>query len=215
MTTTLQDLDEVLASYDNDDHFGALDAANFLGKHAPEIRAALEAAQSPDATLLRFYSVSTYPELVVAMEDHVLKLIDTCKRNVKPWEDTFPPTLLPKFEREQMQAKATDDTKRLDFIDENEISLVSHREQVGDGEYSIWWTACKDEKSISGHPLGYVRDAIDAAHLKAAQQKEHGDEVTSKLTGVGPLDTPVAGNYVGPPSPPNDAAPPAGGQDAN
>lgn len=44
MTTTLQDLDEVLASYDNDDHFGALDAANFLGKHAPEIRAVLEAA---------------------------------------------------------------------------------------------------------------------------------------------------------------------------
>jgi hypothetical protein len=28
-------------------------------------------------------------------------LIDTHKRNVKPWEDTFPPTLLPKWVREQ------------------------------------------------------------------------------------------------------------------
>lgn len=55
----------------------------------------------PDETLLRFYGVSDYSALVTAMEDHILQLIDTHKRNVKPWEDTFPPTLLPKWEREQ------------------------------------------------------------------------------------------------------------------
>lgn len=57
--------------------------------------------EAPDPSLLRFYGVSDYPSLVAAMEEHVLKLIDTHKRNVKPWEDTFPPTLLPKWVREQ------------------------------------------------------------------------------------------------------------------
>lgn len=57
----------------------------------------------PDQTLMKFYQVDDYPELVAAMESHILKLIDTHKRNVKPWEDTFPPTLLPKWIREQEQ----------------------------------------------------------------------------------------------------------------
>lgn len=59
------------------------------------------AVQDPDPTLLRFYQATDYPSLVSALEAHVLKLIDTCARNVKPWEDTFPPTLLPKWRREQ------------------------------------------------------------------------------------------------------------------
>lgn len=63
--------------------------------------AAADQAAQPDPTLLRFYEVSDYPALVVAMEAHVLKLIDAHRRNVKPWEDTFPPTLLPKWIREQ------------------------------------------------------------------------------------------------------------------
>ncbi|UQA21538.1 hypothetical protein [Stenotrophomonas sp. NY11291] len=61
----------------------------------------------PDPTLLEFYQVTDYPTLVAALESHVLKLIDTCERNVKPWEDTFPPTLLPKWQREQ-RAQAVD-----------------------------------------------------------------------------------------------------------
>lgn len=65
------------------------------------MRPALQALTAPDATLLRFYQVTDYPSLAAALESHVLKLIDTCVRNVKPWEDTFPPTLLPKWQREQ------------------------------------------------------------------------------------------------------------------
>lgn len=66
-----------------------------------QMRPALQALTTPDPTLLRFYQVTDYPSLAEALEAHVLKLIETCKRNVKPWEDTFPPTLLPKWERER------------------------------------------------------------------------------------------------------------------
>lgn len=54
-----------------------------------------------DPTLAKFYGVATVAELVDAMEKHIHKLIDTHRRNVKPWDDTFPPTLLPKHIREQ------------------------------------------------------------------------------------------------------------------
>lgn len=62
----------------------------------------------PDEKLLHFYDVSTYPQLVEALEEHVMKLLDLRKRNVKPWEDTFPPTLLPKYERDQHPVFAKD-----------------------------------------------------------------------------------------------------------
>ena len=68
----------------------------------PPVDAAAE-RDAPDPTLLKFYQVDDYPALVAEMEGHILKLIDTHKRNVKPWEDTFPPTLLPKWIRKQEQ----------------------------------------------------------------------------------------------------------------
>lgn len=70
--------------------------------HASPVDAAAE-RDAPDPTLLKFYQVDDYPALVAEMEGHILKLIDTHKRNVKPWEDTFPPTLLPKWIRKQEQ----------------------------------------------------------------------------------------------------------------
>lgn len=54
-----------------------------------------------DETLAKFYQVDNVADLVEEMENHILKLIDTVRRNVKPWEDTFPATLLPKHIREQ------------------------------------------------------------------------------------------------------------------
>ena len=54
----------------------------------------------PDQTLCCFYGVDSWEALVAAQEEHVLKLQDAARRNVKPWEDTFPPTLLPKYLRE-------------------------------------------------------------------------------------------------------------------
>lgn len=60
--------------------------------------AALEQAQQqvvPDEMLCDFYEVSNWPDLVRELVKHVEHLQDSAKRNVKPWEDTFPETLLP------------------------------------------------------------------------------------------------------------------------
>lgn len=52
---------------------------------------------APDAALCGFYEVTDYPSLVRELVGHVAQLQDAVKRNVKPWEDTFPPTLLPAY----------------------------------------------------------------------------------------------------------------------
>ncbi|WP_228758559.1 hypothetical protein [Pseudomonas pisciculturae] len=57
----------------------------------------LEADTLPDPTLCSFYDVPDYPGLVRELVGHVGQLQDSAKRNVKPWEDTFPPTLLPAY----------------------------------------------------------------------------------------------------------------------
>ncbi|PPE61907.1 hypothetical protein F157LOC_00741 [Pectobacterium brasiliense] len=51
----------------------------------------------PDAMLCDFYEVSSYPDLVRELVLHVEQLQESAKRNVKPWEDTFPETLLPAY----------------------------------------------------------------------------------------------------------------------
>lgn len=54
-------------------------------------------ANQPDKVLLDFYQASDYPSLVRELVDHVTQLQDAARRNVKPWEDTMPPTLLPAY----------------------------------------------------------------------------------------------------------------------
>ena len=51
----------------------------------------------PDPALCKFYDVADWPGLVRELVGHVAQLQDSAKRNVKPWEDTFPPTLLPAY----------------------------------------------------------------------------------------------------------------------
>lgn len=51
----------------------------------------------PDPVLCKFYDVTDWPGLVRELVGHVDLLQDSAKRNVKPWEDTFPPTLLPAY----------------------------------------------------------------------------------------------------------------------
>lgn len=51
----------------------------------------------PDEMLCDFYEVSNWPDLVRELVKHVEQLQDSAKRNVKPWEDTFPETLLPAY----------------------------------------------------------------------------------------------------------------------
>lgn len=51
----------------------------------------------PDEILCEFYEVDSWPDLVRELVKHVEQLQDSAKRNVKPWEDTFPETLLPAY----------------------------------------------------------------------------------------------------------------------
>jgi hypothetical protein len=73
----------------------------------------------------------------------------------------------------QQRDEARKDTERLDFLETKEAALISHREKFGDGQFSIWWNVVKRGKSLSGHPLGHARDAIDAAlPLPAASERK-------------------------------------------
>lgn len=54
-------------------------------------------ANQPDRGLLDFYEATDYPSLVCELVGHVTQLQDAARRNVKPWEDTMPPTLLPAY----------------------------------------------------------------------------------------------------------------------
>lgn len=56
-----------------------------------------QAVSHPDAMLCDFYEVKSYPDLVRGLVLHVEQLQDSAKRNVKPWDDTFPETLLPAY----------------------------------------------------------------------------------------------------------------------
>lgn len=67
-------------------------------------------------------------------------------------------------------AVGVDDTKRLDWLEANEYDLVTRREDMGEDEYAILWFVVDSRKStkqhlhtVSGHPLGSPREAIDAA----------------------------------------------------
>lgn len=51
----------------------------------------------PDPVLCEFYEAECFPSLVRELVGHIAQLQDAAKRNVKPWEDTFPPTLLPAY----------------------------------------------------------------------------------------------------------------------
>lgn len=71
-------------------------------------------------------------------------------------------------------APDSEDAARLDWLDSQEADVRFHRDHdlAGDGEYLIMVRIVKGEKSISGHPLGYVRDAIDAARKTTGGQTD-------------------------------------------
>lgn len=76
---------------------------------------------------------------------------------------------------EQPAPAVPDDTARLNWLEAREASLVTHREAIDEGEFAIWWTVAGEVRkiranSISGHPLGSARAAIDAAMLAAAPE---------------------------------------------
>lgn len=54
--------------------------------------------------LYKFYQVANDADLFRELIKHIDLLQDSAKRNVKPWEDTFPPTLLPSYIEKIMKA---------------------------------------------------------------------------------------------------------------
>lgn len=62
-----------------------------------ELRDEIATGPKPDPVLCKFYDVTDWPGLVRELVGHVDQLQESAKRNVKPWEDTFPPTLLPAY----------------------------------------------------------------------------------------------------------------------
>lgn len=62
-----------------------------------ELRDEIATSPKPDPVLCKFYDVTDWPSLVRELVGHVAQLQEAAKRNVKPWEDTFPPTLLPAY----------------------------------------------------------------------------------------------------------------------
>ncbi|ART01791.1 hypothetical protein AM420_000514 [Klebsiella pneumoniae] len=64
---------------------------------APLYRHAQPAPVVPDEMLCDFYEVNNWTDLVRELVKHVEQLQDSARRNVKPWEDTFPETLLPAY----------------------------------------------------------------------------------------------------------------------
>lgn len=65
---------------------------NLYANPAPSIPAAV-----PDEMLCDFYEVDSWQGLVRELVGHVEQLQDSMRRNVKPWEDTLPETLLPAY----------------------------------------------------------------------------------------------------------------------
>ncbi|MFJ5398439.1 hypothetical protein [Pectobacterium sp. CHL-2024] len=81
------------------------------------------AAIQPDAMLCDFYEASNSPDLVRELVLHVEQLQESAKRDVKPWQDTFPETLLPAYIE---RIKKADDAVRANTApDDYFSSLVS------------------------------------------------------------------------------------------
>lgn len=103
-----------------------------------ELNAAMETTQAaqpqPDPVLCKFYGVTDYPGLVCELVGHVAQLQDSAKRNVKPWEDTFPPTLLPAYIERVNTENAAAQPQGEPIL----IQAVAITRQNDDGMYLEW-----------------------------------------------------------------------------
>lgn len=112
--------------------------------YADDVRALLDTPASqlpregdPDPVLCEFYEVADYPGLVRELVGHVSQLQESAKRNVKPWEDTFPPTLLPAYIERVNAANAA--AQPQDELVAGDWLLVSHSS-------GIEWTVKRGSK---------------------------------------------------------------------
>ncbi|OEC62121.1 hypothetical protein A7D21_26825 [Pseudomonas sp. AP19] len=99
-----------------------------------ELRDEIATSPEPDTVLCKFYDVTDWPGLVRELVGHVAQLQESAKRNVKPWEDTFPPTLMPAYVERVNTANAV-------ALPQGEPVACAH-DWLDDGEYLIVCTKC-------------------------------------------------------------------------
>lgn len=73
------------------------------------------------------------------------------------------------------------DRERLDWLERNKADLIVHRNKSGEGDHCVSWDVVKSGKSISGHPLGSHRAAIDAAIKMSRRDQESGAVKNNKV----------------------------------
>lgn len=100
---------EVVSIYGDPEAFGEREIRPLVGiQQMPYgtklYRHAQPAPVVPDEMLCEFYEVDSWPDLVRELVKHVEQLQGSARRNVKPWEDTFPETLLPAYIERVKQA---------------------------------------------------------------------------------------------------------------
>lgn len=54
------------------------------------------------------------------------------------------------------------DKRRLDWLEKHHATLAAVKERWSE-EVVLWWQVVDEKRSLSGHPLASLRDAIDAA----------------------------------------------------
>lgn len=149
---------EVVSIYGDPEAFGEREIRPLVGiQQMPYgtklYRHAQPAPVVPDEMLCEFYEVDSWPDLVRELVKHVEQLQGSARRNVKPWEDTFPETLLPAYIERVKQA---DDACRAAMLAAapqlpgsepatapGKWIPVSERMPEAEGHYLVWANASR------------------------------------------------------------------------
>lgn len=128
----------------------------------------------PDQCAVGGYPVLLEPPVANTADDEAEYLLNLCRANPMMGNKEIITEMREVFDAPPAPA-VPDDTARLNWLEGREASLVTHREAIDEGEFAIWWTVTGEirkirSNSISGHPLGSVRSAIDAAMLASAPE---------------------------------------------
>lgn len=100
----------------------------------------------PDSALCEFYEADDFPSLVRELVGHVTQLQEAAKRNVKPWEDTFPPTLLPAYiARVNAEQPAPVAVVMPEPYSLAMFQMISGFESVTPEQFDLVWSACRAE----------------------------------------------------------------------
>lgn len=125
------------------------------------------AQPAPDQMLCDFYEVNSWPDLVRELAKHVEQLQDSAKRNVKPWEDTFPETLLPAYIERIKQA---DEACRAAMLTGSGVAVLVNDGTIGKpltiilpdiSSKAFWSGAGRTETFHPGTYRRWVREAIE------------------------------------------------------